>query len=90
MFKGVKDIERIVDMRGTKYLRLTYDSVQETLNRKFILGLKTYRMQNHQFIQSLVAPVVPKQYHKSIGGEVRENKTVRIVFDQQEDGQGQG
>jgi len=33
-------------------IKLTYRSTQETLNRKFILALKTYRMLNHQFIGS--------------------------------------
>jgi hypothetical protein len=36
-------------------IRLTYKSTQETLNRKFILALKTYRMLNHQFISSSTA-----------------------------------
>jgi len=56
LFKEAKSIKTIIDSKGMKHLHITYHSIEETLDRKFILALKTYRMQNHQFLKSTVLP----------------------------------
>ena len=40
-------------MNNIQFILIKYANVADTLNRKFILALKTYRMMKHQFIKSI-------------------------------------
>lgn len=71
-------VDRLIDGKGAKLIRFTYESIEETLNRKFILALKTYTMLNHQFISSLPVSNVPAQNIMSFVDVVNEKKLVSI------------
>ena len=81
LFKYVKNIDRIIDKKGTKYVRFTYDSVEETLNRKFILALKTYTMMNHQFVGSHSCPQAGNQPITNLIDIVNEHRIVTLLSD---------
>jgi hypothetical protein len=81
LFKGVREVSRVTDSRGVRFVQLVFDSVEEAVDRKFILALKTYRMSNHQFIRSRDTPNVPPQYSLNLVAEINQNRLVTMVYD---------
>lgn len=79
LFKYAKNVDKLTDKKGTKYVKITYHTPEETLNRKFILALKTYRMAHHQFVTSGPCPQSPNHTTTNLIDTINDNKLVSIL-----------